>query len=72
MRLPSAIHSHENTGAKSTIIIALTDCHHDEAKVQPKRRLSVLRSANEARVDRRVSIRLGSGQIGARVDEVEP
>src|SRR5437762_774307 len=32
----------------------------------------VLRSANAARVDRRVSIRLGSGQIGARVDEVEP
>jgi exodeoxyribonuclease VII large subunit len=32
---------------------------------------SVLRSANDAQVDRRVRIRLGSGQIGARVDEVE-
>ena len=31
----------------------------------------VLRSANDAHVDRRVRIRLGSGQVGARVDEVE-
>src|SRR5947207_4991484 len=33
---------------------------------------SVLRSANDTHVERRVRIRLGSGQIGARVDEVEP
>jgi exodeoxyribonuclease VII large subunit len=33
---------------------------------------SVLRSAGDAHVDRRVRIRLSAGQIGARVDEVEP
>jgi exodeoxyribonuclease VII large subunit len=32
---------------------------------------SVLRSAHDAHVDRRVRIRLGSGHIGARVDEVQ-
>jgi exodeoxyribonuclease VII large subunit len=32
----------------------------------------VIRSAAKTTVDRRVSIRLGSGRLGARIDEVEP
>jgi exodeoxyribonuclease VII large subunit len=32
---------------------------------------AVIRSATSARVDRRVRIRLGSGRLGARIDEVE-
>src|SRR5712675_1508757 len=51
LRVPRRIHSHENTGASTTIIAELTDCHADESNAQPKMRLSVLRSAKSVSVD---------------------